>query len=332
MTTTALPDPPLPSPEPLEMRLDQAVGRCREALRNRFSGFLDRLPTRRRTPQDWFDLLHGYPTDRGKVAEMRALKTALGEPEGFSLSGQVEQFALVQSVLAATPRVPALPVGPPIKHFFATMFAHMANPNRKWQPHDEPWRFLEMAQTATLRRYPAGQHDFEITGLPRTWLLRVNPLDVPRLLYFVTTELGGFHPLVRIHLNYWRPNTLMVLASEACRSYYLMAKSIENRPEIKGMMANSWFYSRAVGETSPHLAWMREFFVSHGAFVTEMELARPDTGYMTGSARRQRQFREGNFRPRVTLVLWRRSSLMDWAAEYGRTLVECPSTGGQDVG
>lgn len=285
----------------LRARVEGTAALCHDALRE----FDDlRLPE-----QDWCHLLDDYPSHFDRVAQLRELRARTN-----AAPGRFERFVLIQAALAALPRLVEAPVHRSVKLLGCTMFGHLARPRPQWQDfYTHRWRFQEMTQFVTLRRFAAGQHDWELAGLPRSWLLKTDPLALPGLLKAIGLQLGGFAPLAKLHLSLWRPNPLMVLEGEARRSYWRIARSLELWPEIRGLMASSWFYHRDVGKVSPHLAWLRAFFVENGATVAEMEAPGDDLGFLVGSARRRQAFRSGSFRPRVTLVLWSRGDMLAWA-------------------
>jgi len=294
----------------LLLRIEDVAALCRDALDQDFA---DRPAALCRPPEDWFRLLHGlgFPRHPAERAELQALAAAV---EGWRPHGGFERYALVQAMLAALPRLPGLPVDTAVKEFFCTLYARFARPEAKFAARydiDGP-RYTEMAELATLRHFPAGQHDWWVDGLPRSWLLRVHPLALPGLLGMLR-RIGGFGPLARLHINHWRPNQLMMLEGEAERSYHRIARSLALQPEIRGLMGTSWFYAPDVRQASPHLAWMRDFFAGRGAFLGEMERASAARGFLTGSAKRREMFEAGRFHPRTTLVLWARDDLLAWA-------------------
>lgn len=285
----------------LRAHVEATAALCRDTL----AEFADlRLPE-----QDWCALLDDYPNHPERLALLRALRLRVGgEP------GRFEHCILVKAALVALPRLVEAPVHPSVKRLGCAMFGHLARPKPQWRGfYTHRWRFHEMAQFVTLRRFAAGQHDWELAGLPRSWLLKTDPRALPGLVKTVALDMGGFAPMAKLHLSLWRPNTLMVLENEAKRSYWRIARSLEKWPEIRGLMASSWFYARGVGKVTPHLAWLREFFAENGATIAEMETPGADLGFLVGSTRRRQAFDSGRFRPRVTLVLWTREDMLAWA-------------------
>lgn len=257
-------------------------------------------------PEDWFGLLSRFPRDRASVAAVERARHDGGV-----------RTALLQAARVAAPRVAALPVDAAVKRQILAIFDAIARPKPPWEGYfDDPFRFDEMARYVTLRRFPAGQHDWELQSLPWSWLLKVDPRRLPALAGEIFGGLGGFGPLAAVHLNHFRRNAVILLDTEARRSWHRIARSVALQPRVAGLMGASWFFSREAAAETPRLAWLRGFFVDNGAFLVDMEPATPANGFTVGSAARARAYAEGRFAPRMTLVLWRRSRLLDWAARH----------------
>jgi len=177
--------------------------------------------------------------------------------------------------------------------------------------------FQELARIVTLRRFHAGQSSFDIMSMPRNWLLRVHPMALPAVVRELLAGLGGLGPVVMPHLNYWRASPTLLLRQENTSAMLRIARCLERQPRIKGLVAASWLYSEAVGDVSPHLAWVRQFYAENGACLVDMNPAAQRAGFLVGSAARRQLYAEGKFRPRETLVIWRRQDMLDWAARQG---------------
>jgi hypothetical protein len=104
-----------------------------------------------------------------------------------------------------------------------------------------------------------------------------------------------------------------------------IAECLPLQPELRGLIACSWFYSTALREVSPHLCWLRDFFAENGATIVEMEKAPADYGFMIGSARRRALDEKGRLRPRLTLILWSRADRAAWPARYRQKAHQCTS-------
>lgn len=285
---------------------------CRRSLEMQF----DRLSLSDgpRSPAAWCRLLRGIPDSWLANRRLRSLRLQAKRHNPLLADGTVERYALLQSFLASLRRISALPLHDSVKRFYYAQCAEIANP----PPHRDGFfrqgspPFSEIAKIACLRRLPAGQLTFDVTRFPRSWLLRIHPASLPAAIAALGRQ--GFGPVVAPHLSHWRPNPLFVLKNENERSLRRIAMCMELRPEIGGLVADSWLYSADVGDEFPHLAWLRAFFLDHGAFLFDLETAAADTGFLVGSARRRRLWQDGKFRPRRTLVIWNRERMLAWAA------------------
>ena len=293
----------------LEARIMAVTELCRETLRAQFAELSARLPIECQAPRYWFELLVDHPRNPASLAALRAAERL--HPGG----GPIGQFALLQAVLATAPRLSGLPLEDSTRHHCCDIFAAIARPLPQWREHFDlaHWRFRELAQMVTMRRFPVGQHEWEVWSLPRCWLLKVHPLALPSVVRELATGVGGFGPMANIHLNAWRANPLM-LENETMRSLALVGRSMALRPDLKGMVATSWLYAPALPLISPHLAWLRIFFRDQGALLVDLERAAPDAGFLVGSATRRQLYLRGDFHPRQTLMLWRRANVLAWAA------------------
>ncbi|MGH9349370.1 MAG: hypothetical protein ACRD26_19140, partial [Vicinamibacterales bacterium] len=180
--------------------------------------------------------------------------------------------------------------------------------------------FAAMCKVATLRRFPAGQLHWELSGLPRSWLLRVDPRALPRVWFYVAAKLRGCAPAFFIHLNANRRDRFALLERESNRSYFRMAQSLALQPHVKGLVASSWLHSPDTMRVSPHLTSLNRVFLEHGALVTTMGPAAPDCGVFDRSPERRRLYENGAFRPTTGLVIWPRDAMLRWAdthPEYG---------------
>jgi hypothetical protein len=292
---------------------------CRKALDPRLAAFLSGV---RRAPIDakgWFQLLAGVPQDPSRVAGLRRLSVA-AQRAGFP-AGAAERFGSLQALSEALRHVAALDVHEEIIEQFCAMCRRIASRPMGWGDYfdcdSEP--FSELARIVTLRRFHAGQISFDVMATPRAWLLKIHPFDLPSVLREVFAGMGGLGPIVMPHINYWRTNPFLIREKDFELSVWRIAKTIERQPKLKGLVTASWLYSLPVGEISPHLKWLREFYLSSGAFLVEMELAPPRAGFLVGSESRQRLYHEGRFRPRIALVMWRRTDILAWAERYERS-------------
>ena len=97
----------------------------------------------------------------------------------------------------------------------------------------------------------------------------------------VACRMGGWFPYFEAHLG---SGSRFLIESHFRRCHLLMAQSIEMQPIVRGLIASSWFYSNETIEITPHLAWMRNFYLANGAVLVHLGSA---AGFLQGSAKRR---------------------------------------------
>lgn len=229
----------------------------------------------------------------------------------------VERVLLITTALESLARLPSVPVCDGVKVLFCEEVGSWTRLDG--DAADElrvgTGRFEAACKTASLQRFPAGQFDWEVGGLPLRYLLRVTPRSLPRALYVAATELKGRAPVFFAHLGYGRRGEPLSEV-EANKSYYRMARSLEHQPGVKGFVASSWLRSPDTGRVSPHLAWLNRVFLENGGFVAVMGPADPDSGVLLRSATRRRLYESGEFTPTTGLVMWPRQAMIRWAGQH----------------
>lgn len=231
-------------------------------------------------------------------------------------SCEVGRTLLLLACKYAIPQVDSLPVTDRMKELFADEFQFFANPPDIWLPHfrSSDVRFHEMIRIVTFRRFPAGLFHWEVSGFPRSWLLKAN--QPWKVLGYILRQMKGFRPLFEMHLNERRKNRLFLNERDACRSYCRAANSMRMQSSAKGLMSASWLFCDDTARFSPHLAWLSRTPLSEGAFVVDLGPAPPDSGFLVGSEKRRKLYDEGLFRPRTACLLWPRESLLAWADRH----------------
>jgi hypothetical protein len=229
-------------------------------------------------------------------------------------SGSFERFVLVHTTLRYRTQLESAPVPQDVKEFARRGLLNIIEGRRSISLTDH--LFVAFCQIATLRRFPAGQFDWDRSGLPRSWIPRVRPLSsLTQLMSTVAIRWRAFSPAFFIHVGVTYP-VQVLLEREAVKSYYRMAKAMALQPEIKGLIASSWLHSPDTFAVSPHLAWLNKVFGEHGAVVATMGAASPDCGVLTRNVERQRAFDEGLFTPTLGLIVWDRRDMLAWAAGH----------------
>ena len=261
-------------------------------------------------------LLPEVRTFGSAVPKLAGIKQALARDRRPVEGGAFERFLIVAAAHDALDRLAALPVDERVKDLFCQNFQMYAT-GRTPQPFDlSKASFVAMGQIATLSRFPAGQLDWEVSGIPRSWLFKVRPSRLPRLIATIGWEWRGFGPAFFSHLNPNRRNQGILLERESLRAYHRMARSMLLQPGIKGLITASWLHSPDTFAISPHLKWLNEVFLQNGGHVFPLGAAAVDSGVLHRSPERQQAYDAGTFKPTEALIVWPREAMLAWAAGH----------------
>jgi hypothetical protein len=249
----------------------------------------------------------------GAVKRLIQLKQTLartGLPVG---SGAFERFLIVSASVESLGRLDQLPLDGRVKQLVLDNFHRYAAATVP-EPFDvSRASFIAMGQIATLSRFPAGQLDWEVSGIPRSWLARARWGALPRFASSVVVGLRGFKPLFFSHVNPNRRNQGTLLERESLRSYHRMARSMERQPEIRGLVTASWLHSPDTHAVSPHLAWLNDVFLQNGGHIVPLGRVDAECGVLHRSPERRQAYEAGTFVPTEALVIWSRQAMLAWA-------------------
>jgi hypothetical protein len=261
-------------------------------------------------PETAFQILSSITVDPRSTAPLAALCASIP-----SETQAVERTLLLLASQHAIAQVPGLAVSDRVKELFAEEFQFFVNPPPVWEPSFayDGVRYGEMARVCTLRRFPVGQFQWEMSSFPKSWVMKARQ---PWKVLLHLTAMGGLGPLFEFHLNARRKNRLVLIEKEANISYYRAARSLEKQPEVRGLFHTSWMFCASTGRVTPRLAWLREVPEAAGAFMVDLGPAAEDSGFMTGSEERRKLYAEGSYRPRSVCILWQRKSLIEWARQH----------------
>ena len=197
--------------------------------------------------QESREILPGVRTFGEVVPRLAVLKETLSRDGYLVGGGAFERFLIVAAAADAVDRLAGLPVDERVQALFCQNFQMYAAPDKLPEPFDlARASFVAMGRIATLSRFPAGQLDWEVSGIPRSWLLKVPRRSLPRLVSSILFELRGFQPAFFSHINPNRRNQGILLERESLRSYHRMARSMERQPGIRGLITASWLHSPEV--------------------------------------------------------------------------------------
>ena len=232
----------------------------------------------------------------------------------------LQRYLLLETLLVHIDRIPDYPVAERVKELLLEEYRFIADPEPRWRknfrPASDPFRTL--CKMAVLQRFPAGQSDWEVSGLPRSWLLKMPRKDLPAVLKHVLLRMKGFKPYFVTHMSRrWPP---VMLRRESTKSLWLIVESMKLQPRIKGTMSASWLQDPSLGEITPHLRWRLEEALRYGAINTNIGPAPENSGFLEGSPERRRLYESGAWRPVWGVTLWPREGLMRWAAAAGKAM------------
>jgi hypothetical protein len=299
--------------------IKQAREACEEALREPALRSVERgLEQNHVNLGQLLVLVQGVSELASTQRELEALKMRLIESTRDLDETAVARYALIQAARLSLDKLHNAPLYRTVQALICKKIHLFANPDDGWLPQFRigSASFIAMCKIATLRRFPAGQLDWEVSGLPRSWILRVRPKNLPRLLQYVTTRFGGFGPAFFSHVALHKSDSLLLMEREMGRSYYRMAKCLEIQPSIRGFLTSSWFYSEETFRVSPHLNWLTRVFQENGGIVLDMGPAPLDSGVFTRSPERRTLYESGQFKPTNALVLWGRNEMIKWSSNH----------------
>jgi hypothetical protein len=291
---------------------EETQQQCRQALTDPAFAAIASALDRRGTDLDRCVTYASGVTERPETVQpLAALKADL-ERDGLDLAeARFERYVLTAAALRSIDRLAEVPVSASVKALCRDVYVKL--PRRRPRLDLMHHSFVELSKVATLRRFPAGQFDWEPSGLPRSWLPKIRPIGaLCRTLQLIALRARRFGPAFCLHTGVAGKN-YMLLEREAERSYYRMAHSIALQPRMIGLITSSWLFSPDTCAISPHLAWLCRIFREHGAVLATMGPADPSSGVLHRSPERTRAYEEGRLKPTVGLVIWPRDEMLAWA-------------------
>lgn len=248
---------------------------------------------------------------------------------GIAKARALERALLARAGLSLLDEISDLPVEDSVRHLVCKEIAFMATPSEETLPHFEVTgdRFMTMSKIVRARRFPAGQHQWEISGFPRRWLAKLSPLLLIKTTAFLFGKAGGLYPYIESHLAPVFRGVPMLLEREFWMAFYRMARSLERQPEIKALMASSWLHSPETHRVSPHLEFMNRPFEQAGGLIIEIGRSRPDDGFLKGDQKRAELYCAGQYRPTCGVALCSREQALAWAdahPEIGELAMRIP--------
>jgi hypothetical protein len=304
-----------PLPEP-SSAAEQIVAACERALASDdIVAALRFLASRSLGPTRALELLDETArTERPAREFVDARAAARTTQDRAAAPGAIERALLVHAVLRVVRQVPTLPVDASVKGLLYREFqAYAAPPPDALGRFDlEELPFIAMTRIVTLRRFPGGAFDWEPSGFPHRWLLKVPPRLMARTLRFLALETRGFAPLLVWHLSGTVYRQRFLLEAETRRSFYRVAAAAERQPAVRGLMAASWLMSTETHRINPHLADIGRPFIEAGGLHTDIGPAPATNGFLTGDPRRRQLYERGEYRPTIGVLVCSRQQAIRW--------------------
>jgi hypothetical protein len=261
-----------------------------------------------------YELLSGVTENRATVAPLRSLRDSLPLSGDLAAGGHFERALLLRAMRRSLARLPQLPVAESVKQLYAQDVRTVESPAPAAMSRFDLTKnvFVALAKIATLRRFPAGQMTWEVSGIPRSWLPKVPPASLPRVIKYLL-KMGGLSPAFVPHLNATRKDRGALLETETNRSWYRMAQSMKLQPEIRGLVASSWLHSPDTMRVSPHMTGFSRALLDNGALLIRHHRADLECGVFYRSPERRKLYDDGQFMPTHGLVIWPRAEMLAWA-------------------
>jgi hypothetical protein len=231
----------------------------------------------------------------------------------------IEQYLLLLTAVRYRSRFEGLSMSQGVLRLLADELRFLADPPERDRANllAPTSGFVSMAKVVTLRRFPAGQLHFELSGIPLSWFPGLAPWRLTKVLFFLARHARGRRrPFYFHHVAWRRQNRLFLTEAEQNRSYVRIAQSLALHPEVNGLLTASWLHATETFCVSPHLAWLNKPFQEAGGLVVRLGDASESSGVFAGGAQRRQLYEQGRFRPTTALVIWPRSAMLEWAARH----------------
>jgi hypothetical protein len=247
--------------------------------------------------------------NEANVESIAALK------KGAGLEGdEVERLLLWYAARQALPHVPFLPVDKSVRGRLDRDLRQLHAMNVSMAAGS--YHFDRAAKMATLRRFPAGPMEWELSGIPRSFFLKAAFPANLRFLAFVILRVRGRRPCFFMHVAPAPRNRALSVPKEVSRAYYGMVRSMQLQPEVRALLAHAWFHDPAAVRDYPHLEVLNRPYVNHGGLITLLGLAPPSSGVLEGNAQRRADYMAGRIQYRYGFAIWPRDAAIRWADDH----------------
>lgn len=165
---------------------------------------------------------------------------------------------------------------------------------------------------AALRLYVAGCQLIDPRcGIPRSVLLRGGPLGWLRNAAMLAL-LGGYRPFFEIHAHIFMRELFGEEGRKEC--YRCCVELYALHPDVRGMVAGSWFYDPALEQVSPRLAYLRAVPQAGGAWLLFVETGGDALrNALATSPTRRQLYEQGKYMPKNYMIVWGKARQQAWA-------------------
>ena len=302
-------------PIPVRDKIDETREALSQALNDPgFSDIEERLRRVLVNGQASSDVLRSVLSIRNGASRSLAIASALGPeltPE-LESGALVQRYLLLQTALGTVGQIDQLTVHPSVKRLICGEFQFFCRPAARHSNlfNLDSYSFWAFCKMVLLKRFPAGQYHWELSAFPRSFFFKLHPRSMPRVAYFIATQMKGFAPCIEPHMP---ARSVLLIEKESDKAWYRMARSVAADSSIRGLVAFSWLQSPDTYKVSPHLSFINKPFVESGAVITTMGAADENSGFLTGSEQRRKLYESGEFKPTQGVVLWSREQMIRWA-------------------
>src|ERR1019366_8113423 len=170
-----------------------------------------------------------------------SLETVLALKKKSSWEGdEVESLLVWHAAQQSLPRLASLPVDKPVRERLDKDLRKLHTMNVSMAAGS--YHFNRAAKMATLRRFPAGPMEWELSGIPRSFLLQAAFPANLHLLTFLLFRVGGWSPCFFMHVAPAPDNRALGVPKLVLRAYYRMARSMQLQPRVRALVAHAWFH------------------------------------------------------------------------------------------
>jgi len=167
---------------------------------------------------------------------------------------------------------------------------------------------------AGFGRIPVGVEHMELSGVPRSLAYRGGIAQGTRFLRMLW-QSGRVVPYYQIHMSHGVAPAhfgLVYTPRSQGRMLRNIADCLKLNPQVRGLIASSWWYDPALETVSPGLAYLRRGFVERGAFLFRYGPPANDHA-IANSPQRTKLVEEGKYSPMTYTIVWPRGMMIRWA-------------------